>query len=67
MQINFCQFINLQLVVANLLQNREARVIIVTPSEQEVIEMTNNEIKSGKEIEEQIVSNIIKKHQGYYG
>ncbi|EDV27823.1 uncharacterized protein TRIADDRAFT_21703, partial [Trichoplax adhaerens] len=54
-----------QLVIANLLQSRETRVVMVTLAGQEVIEMSNDEIESDKEIEEKIISYIVMKHQHY--
>ncbi len=54
-------------VVANLLHNRNRFVTLVLKGESEPIEieMTETELKAGKEIEEKIVQDLTGRHQSY--
>jgi phosphopantothenate-cysteine ligase len=53
---------NHQLVIGNLLQTRKKEVIFVTLEETEKYSLTDEEEKEGKEIEEIIVPEVIKRH-----
>lgn len=54
---------NHQLVIGNLLQTRKKEVIFVTLEETEKYSLTDDEEKEGKEIEEVIVPEVIKRHE----
>lgn len=54
---------NHQLVIGNLLQTRKREVIFVSPTETDKYELTEQEEKDGREIEEIIVPEVIKRHE----
>lgn len=56
---------NHKLVIANILQTRRHRVVLVTPTTSEEIIMTKEQAHSGLEIEEPIVSEVCKRHEEF--
>ncbi|CAG9809198.1 unnamed protein product [Chironomus riparius] len=56
---------NHKLVIANILQTRRHRVVLVTPTTSEEILMTKEQAHSGLEIEEPIVSEVCKRHEEF--
>ena len=54
-----------QIGVGNILETRKKEVILVTPTSEHPINMTDEELKDGREIEEKIVSALIMKHREY--
>lgn len=57
---NLCFFFFfLQLVIANILQTRKHRVIIVTPNTSQEILLTKEQVHSGLEIEEPLVAEVV--------
>lgn len=54
-----------KLVVANALHNRTIRVILVTKDDHSVLELNQEEVKRGCEIEEKLVTDIINRHNSY--
>ena len=51
-----------QVVISNILQTRRKTVVIVTASEENAIWMSDSELEQGKDIEEKIVADLVKKH-----
>ena len=58
-----------RIVVANLLQTRKEKVILVCPGNisEESIVMSKQELDEGREIEEKIIQNLIVKHHSFIG
>ncbi|XP_023224703.1 phosphopantothenate--cysteine ligase-like [Centruroides sculpturatus] len=54
-----------KLVVANALHNRTKKVILVTKDDHSIIELKQEEIENGCEIEEKLVSDIVSRHNLY--
>ena len=56
-----------KIVVANLLQTRKEKVILVCPGSipEESIVMSKQELLEGREIEEKIIANLVAKHTYY--
>lgn len=59
------QFTLFQLVIGNILQTRRQRVVFVTPDSSYEVTLTREQILSGMEIEDLIVSNIIANHTDF--
>lgn len=55
----------LQLVIGNILQTRRTRVVFVTPDNNYELVMGREQVLSGMEIEEIIVSNVVANHLDY--
>eukprot|EP00795_Rhopilema_esculentum_P014267 gene14266-5294_t len=53
---------NHQVVIANILQTRRKTVVIITPYDEYAIWMAENELETGKEIEEKIVEELSRRH-----
>lgn len=51
-----------RVVVGNMLQTRRTTVHVVTPSEEYKLELTPQDVESGKEIEEKIVIDMARRH-----
>lgn len=62
-----CQFFLFffQYVVANMLQTRKERVIIVSKEDDYEIIMKKSEISQGMEIEEKIIADLVEKHDKF--
>lgn len=58
-------FIGYQVVVSNILQTRKKTVVIITPTQETAIWMSDSELETGKEIEEKIVIDLKKMHQQF--
>jgi phosphopantothenate-cysteine ligase len=56
---------NHKLVIANILQTRKNRVVLVTANASEEIILTKEQALTGLEIEEPIVSEIIRRHEEF--
>lgn len=56
---------NHKLVIANVLQTRRHRVVMVSPSTSHEISLTKEQAHSGLEIEEPIVDEVSKRHDEY--
>lgn len=56
---------NHKLVIANVLQTRRHRVVMVSPSASHEITLTKEQAHSGLEIEEPIVSEVARRHEEY--
>ena len=56
---------NHKLVIANILQTRRNRVVLVTPTTSEEIILTKEHSHSGLEIEEPIVGEVCKRHEEF--
>jgi phosphopantothenate---cysteine ligase (ATP) len=56
---------NHKLVIANLLQTRKTRVVLVTPAASDEIILTKEQALTGLEIEEPIVSEVVQRHQQF--
>lgn len=54
-----------QVVVSNILQTRKKTVVIVTPTQEMAVWMSDEELEQGKEIEAKIVTELIKMHQRF--
>ena len=54
-----------QAVVSNILQTRKKTVVIVTPTEEKAVWMSDAELEQGHEIEEKIVADLLKMHQEF--
>ncbi|XP_067143279.1 phosphopantothenate--cysteine ligase [Centruroides vittatus] len=54
-----------KLVVANALHNRTKKVILVTKDDHSIIELKQEEVENGCEIEEKLVSDIVSRHNSY--
>lgn len=54
-----------QVVVSNILQTRKKTVVIITPTQETAIWMSDLELETGKEIEEKIVIDLKKMHQQF--
>lgn len=54
-----------QVVVANVLDSRRGYVVVVTPSTQAELILTEEDVKNGVEIEERIVSNLTSAHNEF--
>lgn len=50
------------MVISNILQTRRKTVVIVTANEENAIWMSDSELEQGKDIEEKIVADLVKKH-----
>ena len=60
---SYCAFyLYLQVVISNILQTRRKTVVIVTANEENAIWMSDSELEQGKDIEEKIVADLVKKH-----
>lgn len=55
----------LQLVIANILQTRRQRVVFVTPDSTYELVLTREQLHSGMEIEDSIVSSVVANHMDY--
>ena len=49
-------------MIANILETRKKEVVIVTKDHEEMIKLTEKEIEKGIEIENHIVSDLVKRH-----
>ena len=58
-------FIGYQVVVSNILQTRKKTVVIITPTQETAVWMSDSELETGKEIEEKIVIDLKKMHQQF--
>lgn len=56
---------NHKLVIANILQTRKNRVVLVTPTASEEIILTKEQAHTGLEIEEPIASEVIRRHEEF--
>ncbi|CAB3976899.1 phosphopantothenate--cysteine ligase isoform X1 [Paramuricea clavata] len=54
-----------QVVISNILQTRRKTVVIVTANEENAIWMSDSELEQGKDIEEKIVADLVKKHSEF--
>ena len=54
-------------MVSNILQTRKKTVVIVTPTEEKAVWISDKELETGQEIEEKIVADLIKMHQDFMG
>ncbi|ELT99354.1 hypothetical protein CAPTEDRAFT_135719 [Capitella teleta] len=54
---------NHQVVVGNILETRKKQIVIVTQSEDKCVRLSEEEISSGKEIEDYIIQEITHRHQ----
>jgi phosphopantothenate-cysteine ligase len=54
-----------KLVIANILQTRKHRVVIVTPTTSQEILLSKEQVHSGLEIEEPLVSDVVSRHEDY--
>eukprot|EP01135_Chromosphaera_perkinsii_P007856 Nk52_evm48s1020 gene=Nk52_evmTU48s1020 len=54
-----------QLVIANILNTRKYVVTFVSPTDSVEIKISQQEIDSGREIEEKIIGELIKRHKAY--
>jgi len=54
-----------QAVIGNILETREKEIHLITPSENEVITMSDEELKKKTPIERQIVTAVTKKHSSF--
>ena len=54
-------------MVANLLETRKTTVTMVTVDSEEKLELTEDEMSKGIEIEESIVNSLVVKHQSFTG
>lgn len=52
----------LQMVIANILQTRKLRVVLVMPATSSEIVLSPEEIEAGIEIESKIVSDLVERH-----
>ncbi|RMX37849.1 hypothetical protein pdam_00007066 [Pocillopora damicornis] len=55
-----------QVVVSNILQTRKKTVVMITPTQETAIWMSDSELEAGREIEEKIVADLKKMHQHFY-
>ena len=55
----------MQVVISNILQTRRKTVVIVTADEENAIWMSDSELEQGKDIEEKIVADLVKKHSEF--
>lgn len=55
----------MQLVIANMLQTRKQRVVIVSKETEYTLSLTDEELKNGEEIENLIVSDLTEKHSDF--
>lgn len=53
------------LVIANMLETRRKQVVLVSPTTSTEINLTNEQVRSGLEIEQVIVEEICIRHQEY--
>lgn len=53
------------LVIANMLESRRKQVVLVTPTTSQEINLTNEQVRSGLEIEKVIVEEICIRHEEY--
>ncbi|XP_065920684.1 phosphopantothenate--cysteine ligase-like [Dysidea avara] len=51
-----------QVVIANQLDTRKRMVVLVTSSDEKIIDMSDAELTQGQEIEQKIVEDIVKQH-----
>lgn len=54
-----------KLVIANMLESRRKQVVLVTPTTVDEINLTNEQVRSGLEIERLIVEEICIRHEEY--
>lgn len=54
-----------KLVLANILQTRKTRVVVVTPTSSYEIHMTREQTLAGLEIEEPVVAEVVRKHDEF--
>ncbi|XP_012268486.1 phosphopantothenate--cysteine ligase [Athalia rosae] len=54
-----------KLVIANMLQNRKQQVTLVTQKSSCVINLTEEQLESGEEIEKYIVENVVENHKSF--
>ena len=52
-------------MVSNILQTRKKTVVIITPTQETAIWMSDSELEAGREIEEKIVADLKKMHQQF--
>ena len=57
----------MQVVVANLLETRKTTVTMVAEDSEEKLELTQEEMSKGVEIEEAVVNSLVIKHQSLTG
>jgi len=57
----------MQVVVANLLETRKTTVTMVAVDSEEKLELTQEEMSKGVEIEEAVVNSLVIKHQSLTG
>ena len=57
----------MQVVVANLLETRKTTVTMVAVDSEEKLELTQEEMSEGVEIEEAVVNSLVIKHQSLTG
>ena len=55
----------MQVVVSNILQTRKKTVVMITPTQETAIWMSDSELEAGREIEEKIVADLKKMHQQF--
>ena len=65
--LNYCEIFNnfcnlLKVVIANILQTRRKTVVLVTPTDESAIWMSDQDLEMGKEIEEKIVTELTRRH-----
>ena len=51
--------------MSNILQTRKKTVVIVTRTQENAVWMSDAELEAGKEIEEKIVTDLIRMHQEF--
>ena len=51
--------------MSNILQTRKKTVVIVTPTQETAIWMSDSELEGGREIEEKIIADLKKMHQQF--
>ncbi|CRL05853.1 CLUMA_CG019097, isoform A [Clunio marinus] len=56
---------NHKLVIANILHTRRYRVVMVSPTTEQEIVLSKEQVHSGLEIEEPIVNEIVKRHEQF--
>lgn len=54
-----------QVVVSNILQTRKKTVVMITPTQERAIWMSDSELEAGREIEEKIVADLKEMHQQF--
>lgn len=54
-----------KVVVSNILQTRKKTVVMITPTQERAIWMSDSELEAGREIEEKIVADLKEMHQQF--